>query len=138
MLYAIAEAYRKIFGTPIHEEIVDAVLHQAFLVGDGVVELSFHRTLDKMMMSVVLSIVSTSVEVGYDVVLKDDIVTFRLALSKGETDEEIAFSTQLFQEVHPIRVFLPGDGGPIPSFLRLTDEQHDLLRRFTKKLMEIM
>jgi hypothetical protein len=139
MLYAIAEAYRSIFGAPVHETIVDGILHQAFLVGDGVVELSFHHTMDKMMMSMVLSIVPASVEVGYDVILKDNIVTFRLALSKGELDsEEVALSAQLPCGVHPIKVFLPGKEGPVPSFLNLSEEQHMLLKEWTKKLMGSM
>jgi hypothetical protein len=139
MLHAIAEVYRGVFGTPMHEEVVGGVLHQVFLVKDGTVELSFHSTLYKTMMSMVLLIVEASIEVSYDVVLEGNIATFRLALSKGElSSEEVEFSVQLPDGVHPIKAFLPGEEGPVPSFLQLSEQQERMLGSWVRKLAELM
>jgi hypothetical protein len=143
MLYAIAEAYRKIFGTPIHEEIVDeTILHQAFLVGDGTVELSFHNATDKMMMSTIFYLVAQEASVEYDVVLEDSIVRIRLSGSSDGAPfwgiEDIMFGSTLPEGVHPIQLFLPGEEGPVPSFLRLTEEQQLALGAWVRKLDQLM
>jgi hypothetical protein len=143
LLEQVALGYRAVFGAPVHEEIVDgSVLHQAFLVQDGLVELELHEETDMITLSVSFCIALNGREVmhvSHSTILKDGVVRIRLAgsseLASFQGIEEVLITVRLPQDISPVQVFTPGLDGPVPLCLNLTNDQVEKVKSWVAKLI---